>query len=179
MINLLTLQAAPVDAAKSVPDIIKAASTSPLGILALIIIGLAGLAYVFFKDARENLRAAIFSMLFVGAAIYGWAIVGHSPNSATVSPPQNTVATPPPVLGGVIVDETTNAAVKQAEVTIVGSADRATSDDDGNFSLTLSNRLPTDNSSVTVRIVHDGYKVRDWQVVPPALHLDIPLERSH
>ena len=179
MTSLLALQAVTADAAKSVPDIIKAASTSPLGILALLIVGLAGLAYAFFKDARENLRAAIFSMLFLGAALYGWAIVRHFSSSAEPLPRQNTFSSPPPVLGGVIVDRVTNAAVKQAEVTIVGSTDRAISDDDGNFTLTISGRTANDTSPVTVRIVHDGYNVRDWQVVPPSQHLDIPLERVH
>jgi hypothetical protein len=179
MTSLLDLQGVAADVAKSVPDIIKSASGSPLGILALLIIGLAGLAYVFFKDAKEKLRTGIFIMLFVGVVLYGWAIVGHLPIAAGPPPKQNAVASPSPVIGGVIVDRVTNAAVKQAEITIVGSTDRAISDDDGNFTLTIGNRAYNDTSPVTVRIVREGYNVRDWQVVPPSQHLDIPLERVH
>jgi len=62
--------------AKSLPEIIKQAATSPLGILALMVIGLAMLAFFFFRGASERARLAIFVMLFFGVAAFG-AVVMH------------------------------------------------------------------------------------------------------
>jgi hypothetical protein len=62
--------------AKSLPEIIKQAATSPLGILALMIIGLAILAFFFFRGASERTRLVIFVMLFFGVAAFG-AVVMH------------------------------------------------------------------------------------------------------
>jgi hypothetical protein len=44
-------------AIKSVPDIILAAATSTLGILALIVLALAVLGFLFFKDAPTKTKA--------------------------------------------------------------------------------------------------------------------------
>jgi hypothetical protein len=57
------------DAVKTVPDIIRAASSSPLGILALIIPVLGRLAHAYFKNAPVNVRVGIFSTLFLGAVL--------------------------------------------------------------------------------------------------------------
>ena len=62
--------------AKSLPEIIKQSATSPLGILALMIIGLAILAFFFFRGASEKARLVIFVMLFFGVAAFG-AVVMH------------------------------------------------------------------------------------------------------
>jgi hypothetical protein len=50
------------EAVKTVPDIIKAASSSLLGILALIILVLACLAYAFFKGASVKVRVEIIRL---------------------------------------------------------------------------------------------------------------------
>lgn len=57
------------------PAIIGEAAKSPLGIFALMIISLAILGFFFFKEASEKTRIAIFSMLFVGVAVFGLSIV--------------------------------------------------------------------------------------------------------
>jgi len=51
---------------KSLPDIIKAAAQSQLGILALLVVALSILAYVFFAKATVNVRVGIFVLLFAG-----------------------------------------------------------------------------------------------------------------
>jgi hypothetical protein len=81
---------------KSLPEIIKQSATSPLGILALMIIGLAILAFFFFRGASERARIVIFVMLFFGVAAFGAVVlhqVGKSRQSevahpANVSPAQ-------------------------------------------------------------------------------------------
>jgi len=63
------------DLAKYLPQIIKESATSPFGILALMIIVLAFLGFVFFKRASEKTRVLIFAMLFAGVAAFGAVII--------------------------------------------------------------------------------------------------------
>lgn len=67
------------------PAIIGEAAKSPLGIFALMIISLAILGFFFFKEASEKTRIAIFSMLFVGVAVFGLSIV-RTTSTAAVRP---------------------------------------------------------------------------------------------
>lgn len=71
---------------KIFPDLIKAAATSDLGILALVILVLSTLAYFFFKDSSERVRVIIFMLLFAGAGAFSYALLqayrGHVPTSA-------------------------------------------------------------------------------------------------
>lgn len=71
---------------KSLPEIIKQAATSPLGILALMTIGLAILAFFFFRGAPLKARVVIFVMLFFGVVAFGAVVV----RTAILPPP------PPP-----------------------------------------------------------------------------------
>jgi len=59
---------------KSLPDIIKAAAQSQLGILALLVVALSILAYVFFAKATVNVRVGIFVLLFAGVVGFGVAM---------------------------------------------------------------------------------------------------------
>lgn len=59
---------------KSLPDIIKAAAQSQLGILALLVVALAILAYVFFAAAAVRVRVGIFVLLFAGVIAFGMAM---------------------------------------------------------------------------------------------------------
>ena len=63
----------------NLPAIISAAAQSTLGILALMIIALAVLAYIFFKGEGAKVKVAIFSMLFIGVAGFA-AVVIRSAN---------------------------------------------------------------------------------------------------
>lgn len=69
---------------KSLPDIIKAAAQSQLGILALLVVALAILAYVFFARASANVRIGIFVLLFAGVTGFGVAVL----RSTAIGPPQ-------------------------------------------------------------------------------------------
>jgi hypothetical protein len=56
-------------------EIIREASTSTLGILALIILLLGSLAVVFFGKSSEKARMTIWIMAFGGALLFGFAIL--------------------------------------------------------------------------------------------------------
>ena len=73
---------------KSLPEIIEKAATSTLGILALMIIVLAILAYIFFRGADVKVRVVIYVMLFFGVVAFGVAL-------QKVNPPP-----PPPIQKG-------------------------------------------------------------------------------
>lgn len=85
----------------ALPDIIKNASSSPLGILALMLLIVAGLAYVFFRKSGERVRAAIFLSFVAGAVLIAVAALGSKrpeqpvPNSS--SEKTGAQVNPPPV----------------------------------------------------------------------------------
>ena len=58
----------------NLPEIITAAAQSHLGILALLSVALAVLAYFFFAKASEIARVVIFVMLFLGVVGFGTAM---------------------------------------------------------------------------------------------------------
>ena len=59
---------------KSLPEVIKAAAQSQLGILALLVVALSILAYVFFAKATVRVRVGIFVLLFAGVIGFGVAM---------------------------------------------------------------------------------------------------------
>lgn len=58
-----------------IPDIIEAAAKSTLGVFALMIVALALLGYAFFSKANQNIRLAVFVMLFAGVVAFGIALM--------------------------------------------------------------------------------------------------------
>jgi len=71
---------------KSLPDIIKAAAQSQLGILALLVVALSILAYLFFAKAAVKIRVGIFVLLFAGVIGFGVAMFRASDASG---PPES------------------------------------------------------------------------------------------
>lgn len=59
---------------KNLPDIIKAAASSNLGIVALMLIVLAGLSYGFFRRSNEVWRFAALVLVFAGCLSFGYAV---------------------------------------------------------------------------------------------------------
>lgn len=59
---------------KSIPAIITAAASSNLGLLALMVVALSVLAYVFFKDTGSGIKVGIFIILFGGVIAFGVAM---------------------------------------------------------------------------------------------------------
>lgn len=68
--------------AQQLPQIISAAAQSPLGILALLVVALAALAYVFFARASEKARLGVFLLLFAGVAGFAVALLRAAPRAA-------------------------------------------------------------------------------------------------
>ena len=72
------------------PEIITAAAQSYLGILALLSIALAVLAYFFFAKASEKVKVGIFVLLFFGVIAFGSAMFrasgGASPHGDADAP---------------------------------------------------------------------------------------------
>lgn len=161
----------PSSVAKTVPDILKEASKSPLGIFALMVLLLGGLAYVFFRRANPRIKIIIFMVLFAGAVAYGVAVV-NVPRSVDSPAPENSL-----VLAGTIVDSSSDAAVPQAEVSLVGRSEMTLSDDHGNFKITLQ-RLGVSAPELRLRVSKDGFKALDYQVTPPADGLVLALHRK-
>jgi hypothetical protein len=65
---------------ENIPAIISAAAQSILGILALIIIALSLLAYVFFKNETAKVKIVIFILLFLGTVGFGYAVLQSAEN---------------------------------------------------------------------------------------------------
>ena len=75
---------------KTVPDIIRAAATSLLGIFALMIICLSVLGFVVLKKANQYVQLGVFLCLFGGVVAFGISIN----KEATTPAPAPTPATP-------------------------------------------------------------------------------------
>ena len=69
------------------PDVITAAAQSLLGTFALLVVALAGLAYVFFAKAREKVRVGVFVLLFLGVLGFGVSMFRASNRTAITTPP--------------------------------------------------------------------------------------------
>ena len=67
---------------EQLPQIITAAAQSYLGILALLSVALAVLAYFFFASASEKVKVGIFVLLFLGVAGFGAAMFRAAPTAA-------------------------------------------------------------------------------------------------
>lgn len=153
------------DAVKTVPDIIKAASQSSLGILALIIIILGVLAYVYFKSAAINIRIGIFLGLLLGAALYAVAIskAAQPMGADPVSKPQRPIEFA--YIDGMVADSDGGKSINLATITTVLSTSPAITDTNGIFRLKI--KTPDTGDSVVLHVTKDGYESLDWTVTPP------------
>jgi hypothetical protein len=131
---------------KSIPEIIKQASQSERGILALLAILISGLAWYFFRRVSIGIRVFIWLILFGGAVLYGWEITR--------------VATKPLAVHyvGHVVDKVSKAAIAEALVSLMPATQTQpwTSDSDGRFSFWVERRKPSDD--VQMRIDHPKYE---------------------
>lgn len=74
-----------------VPKVIQAAASSNLGVLSLLVLVLAFLAWRFFQRSDDRVKLVAFGMIFLGAIGFGTSIF-----VATGSPKAQTVPTPAP-----------------------------------------------------------------------------------
>jgi hypothetical protein len=92
IVQLGSLATMLADIWQNVPQIIKEAATSPLGLLALMIIALAILAFFFFKDAGVPVRIAIFITSFAAVVVFA-ARIAYKANEVALA---NATLTPSP-----------------------------------------------------------------------------------
>jgi hypothetical protein len=72
---MVLLQASPIQKIPiDLPAIIREASKTPLGILALMLLIVGGIGYVFFKNDSTKARAAVFLICFLGVLGYAIAV---------------------------------------------------------------------------------------------------------
>ena len=62
-------------------DLIKAAATSPLGILALLILVVSTVATAFFSKSETPVKVGVFLLIFAAACVFGYTVfnTGQSP----------------------------------------------------------------------------------------------------
>lgn len=158
-----------------ISGVIKAASQSPLGILALMILTLGALAYYFFRNAGEKAKVTIFALMFFGVALYAYAL-----HDAKTQSTHEIVALPkkPIPISGIVIDSDNNLSIGQAQVYVTESNDGSLSDNNGVFTISLRSDSIGVDSLVHVRVTKDGYKPLIWQVKVPDENLTIPLESS-
>jgi len=157
---------------KTLPDIIKAASSSSQGVLALMVLGLGVLAYLFFggREANQWVRSIIFLLLLGGVALYGHAIVGATGNLDSAEIPGTFTIT------GTIVDAQTNDSVANAVVSVIGVTGFAASDSNGIFTLPLA--APSSfraGDVMQVRVAKNGYGTKTFQIRPPVGPLNLQI----
>ena len=61
------------------PEIIRAAAQSRLGVLALMVLVVGILGYVFFRRASEAAKASVFVLILVGVGLFAYAAVKEAP----------------------------------------------------------------------------------------------------
>jgi hypothetical protein len=81
---------------KDLPEIIRAAAQSELGIFALMIIVVSVLAWAFFKQAKVNVRLTIFFSFFAGVVAFGVSLKAEADKQGTQTPPATPTVTPTP-----------------------------------------------------------------------------------
>ncbi len=84
--------------AQQLPQIIAAAAQSELGILALLVVALAALAYVFFARASERARLGVFVLLFAGVVGFAAAMFQAAPREPTHAKADRAPASSPEAL---------------------------------------------------------------------------------
>lgn len=151
---------------KTVPEIIKQASQSQLGILALLIIVLFGLAIYFFRKSPMKWSAIVFFVFFGG-------VVGYASEITRV-------ASKPEAMHyvGRVLDQMTRAPILEARV-IVSMGNKPNppyyTDSGGQFSFWLVRRMASEDARL--RIEHAKYQEYD-RIVPSDVSSqlgDIPL----
>jgi len=139
---------------KNLPEIIKQASQSPSGMLALLVILVFAIAAYFFRKAPMGWRVFVFFALLGGVVVYAVEI--------------NRVASKPEAVHyvGRTLDQLTHSTVSEASVLVsvgVTSNGPYFTDSLGAFSFWLARAKPTDDATVLIK--HESYRPFD-RIVP-------------
>jgi hypothetical protein len=66
------------------PELIRAAASSPLGVLSLMVLLITVIAIIFFRNTSEKMRLIAFVFLFAGVVGFGIAIIGQESESPEI-----------------------------------------------------------------------------------------------
>jgi len=162
-------------AVERLPAIIAEAAKSTLGLLALMVILLSALAFVFFRNAGERVRTSVFAAMLAGVVAFGVVATKTGRAGTEVAPKEVTPnESRPPGIAGTVVDQQTNHSIPQARISVVGGRETGTSDDTGNFSLSFAGGV----QSVRLHVEKAGYHPADLSVAAPAQSLIIQLKKD-
>jgi hypothetical protein len=128
------------------------------------------------KQAYQLLRTILFlawSIAIVGIGSWTYLQLSARPIG---QPPESAAAPEPQVIAGTVVDET-NTGVGQAEIAIAGLKDVFTSEDSGNFRISLPpGQAPAQR--VRLSVAKKGYQPLDTSVLPPVENLILMLRKK-
>jgi Na+-transporting methylmalonyl-CoA/oxaloacetate decarboxylase gamma subunit len=103
--------------------VISAAAASPLGILALLVLVMSGLATAFFRDAGVRVRVLVFLIMLAAVVLFGGAVLrqGHTPDAPRPQPapqpgPQPIAGPQTPAAGDQILPHSSERPVAAAEL---------------------------------------------------------------
>lgn len=117
-------------------------------------------------------KIAISGIVVAAAAPILAAVIGWHPwteKSKTDSTPSGLY------FAGTVVDQSTNQAIGQSEIFIVGRSDHYYSEDNGNFRIEFKQR---DLSEIRVKVVKRGFKPYDNSFTLPNESAIIPLQKE-
>jgi len=80
------------------------------------------------------------------------------------------------VIAGVVVDQTSNAAIGQARISLSGRTESYVTDDLGNFRIELRGSL-SGEQRIRIHVTKEGYRPYDEAVTPSVENLVIPLKK--
>jgi hypothetical protein len=119
-------------------------------------------------------RTVTVALIGAGALIIAAVLGGVLQHPSWLKPgPRGSLE---PVIAGTVVDESSNQAVGQALLSIVGRAETYVTEDNGNFRIELQGTLP-ENGRVRLHVTKSGYSSYDKTVAPPNESLIIPLKK--
>ena len=104
--------------------------------------------------------AMVGAAALILAAIVGAILQPSWWRSESSSPAKTSVA-----VAGTVVDQTTNRAIGQATISIVGRAETYVTEDNGNFRIELQANIPKDGL-VRIHVVKTGYVPYDGTTTP-------------
>jgi hypothetical protein len=150
---------------KGFAAVIDAASKSPLGIVALMVLALTVLALIWFRESPLKVRLALYGGMLLGVALYV-AAISRTASPATTATAATAPAPPASVTvsySGRVFDKKTLAAIHGAEVTLdILGAPPAFSDSNGQYVIAARRS----SEPTRVRVTATNYRPYDQILLP-------------
>lgn len=82
------------------------------------------------------------------------------------------------IVAGVVVDATSNAAIPQAIVSLIGRSESTVTDDLGSFKLTLQRTANASSQDVRLHVAKEGFRDSELRIIAPKDGLVVPIHRN-